>query len=970
MRISFESDSTAVTHTPTPLQLTLRSFLESLPDGPSVARVDLDRRARLTAVLRHGLGEHTSLSGVEIPWSTPGRPPRTFLPARDPHLFHPDRPLEARGGPDLTVREDATCFAYRPFKRAVFAASQNGECVYVKLRRRAAPDGLASIGHDTAVWPARTHRTVDASGSLEAWRSAGSHTLRELRSNRDAYRNALAATAETLARLAQSDPSLPAVTESSLLENTARHLERQHLLFGDGATSDDLQTVSAALRGSRGSSARAVTVHGDLHDGQVFLDDTGHARFIDPDSLATGPLEWDVANLAAHVDLGSVRAGSVEPDTDAVEHLRRSFKDALPMSLATLFSDGRFHSFRSLALLRLSAVYGCRPPWRHVSDSLRRLALRSAMDLVRAALVVLTFLASSSADASVLRLRQGTWVEVEGEHRPGKRFKAEEVQVKNPDVGRLPEVQARIESIDVEHGRVSVLGIEVELDPAAILNARSVSVALETIPVGTPVELSGLSHVSGNRWRAASLRTLEAWRDDDAEVEGYVTSVHRSPSSVRFEVNGIPVRADADVEFEVDADAVHLLAAPMRVSGSDRSRSSDDWQPRGTSWLHRNITFGGRITARVLDTREMDLDDTQEDDLTESNVSARLFGRWQPSPWFETYVEVRGSNREALRADPSSPFEGGDRTEFQSGPTYVFYRPPTLSNVAAQIGRVDVEEDREWFYDDNLDGLRLFFANDHVHSEFGVYRTSIDPKEDVDDEKYVVLALESRTFDAVAPAFYYIDRRDRRDTRNLRHWIGARLPIDTRHVEVWGDGVIAQGQYRDKRLRTWAADAGLLLKWQGPFRGSVYGGYAAGSGDRDRGDQTDREYRDTGLADNTGVMDGLKSFAYYGELTDPELMNLRVWTAGAGFYATSWMSVDVVLHGYRQMHLRDRFRSEIPLRPEGVDKDLGRELDVFVGIRGPLPVDMELGYARFEPGLAFATRKTADQFRVEVEWRR
>ena len=104
---------------------------------------------------------------------------------------------------------------------------------------------------------------------------------------------------------------------------------------------------------------------------------------------------------------------------------------------------------------------------------------------------------------------------------------------------------------------------------------------------------------------------------------------------------------------------------------------------------------------------------------------------WRPSPWFETYVELRGSGRDALSTQLDRPFEGRDKTEFRSGPTYIFYRPPALPNVAGQIGRVDLEEDREWFYDQNLDGIRLFAVNSIVRSEAGVYRTSVNPTDGI-----------------------------------------------------------------------------------------------------------------------------------------------------------------------------------------------------------------------------------------------
>ena len=89
---------------------------------------------------------------------------------------------------------------------------------------------------------------------------------------------------------------------------------------------------------------------------------------------------------------------------------------------------------------------------------------------------------------------------------------------------------------------------------------------------------------------------------------------------------------------------------------------------------------------------------------------------------------------------------------------------------------------------------------------------------------------------------------------------------------------------------------------------------------------------------------------------DPDLSNLKIFTAGLGVRPSRRTSIDLVYHTYRQHELNDDQRSiDVDLDPNGLSHDLGQEVDLVIGSREipDLTIELTLGY--FMPGKAFAT---------------
>jgi alginate production protein len=150
-------------------------------------------------------------------------------------------------------------------------------------------------------------------------------------------------------------------------------------------------------------------------------------------------------------------------------------------------------------------------------------------------------------------------------------------------------------------------------------------------------------------------------------------------------------------------------------------------------------------------------------------------------------------------------------------------------------------------------------------------------------------------------------------------------------------------------------DFGATYEWQVGLKPALTLGVAFGSGDRDPDDGNDGNFRQTGLQENEGDFGGAASFKYYGEVLDPELSNLAIFTVGFGIRPSDRFSVDLVYHHYVQHRASPRLRNAgIDAEPSGRSRSLGSEIDLVVGfeeIWNRIDGRVVLGY--FMPGAAF-----------------
>lgn len=346
--------------------------------------------------------------------------------------------------------------------------------------------------------------------------------------------------------------------------------------------------------------------------------------------------------------------------------------------------------------------------------------------------------------------------------------------------------------------------------------------------------------------------------------------------------------------------------------------------------------------------------------------------------------------------------EGGGRskaTSFERGETWMHLARVGGTPLAFQIGRQKMRDEREWWWDEKLDSVRLLWSGERLEAQLAVGQ-ELGPEalggDPLDPEQEDVLRL-------FASAGWHYARSHRLDLfllgqrdRSAREHLGRLVPAD-REDEVdadltwaglratgrfamgragflryWGDGGFVWGRehradFDDgprgqllvdaaavRRVRGWGLDVGASWETRLPGRPVLSLGYAVGSGDRDPGDGRDGGFRQTGLHDNETELGGVGRVRYYGELFDPELSNLQVATLAIGVPFLEASGFTLLYHLYRQVHARDSLREAgIRTAPLGEDPDLGQGLDAVLTLREWDPFRIEALASAFRAGRAY-----------------
>ncbi len=316
--------------------------------------------------------------------------------------------------------------------------------------------------------------------------------------------------------------------------------------------------------------------------------------------------------------------------------------------------------------------------------------------------------------------------------------------------------------------------------------------------------------------------------------------------------------------------------------------------------------------------------------------------------------------------------------------------------LSFEVGRLDFEDDRLWWWDEDLDAVRVTYENAAETFELALAaarelfsarsdRSFVEPKH----EKLFRLIAEAswdwhpnhaiqffalvhedhspteQPGDIIPP-----DREDDSDAELI--WVGIRVAgaadFDKRGVlGYWLDVGAVQGDERvvetednevqdvtSQDVRGWALDAGFT--WLLPVTADprITVGYAIGSGDSNPDDGTDRAFRQTGLHANEPGFGGVQRFNGYGRLLEPELSNLAIFTASIGCSLFTWSSVDLVFHDYRLVERAGSLRdSRLEAELTGEHRELGQGVDLVLAFEEWERVEIEISGSVFRAGQAF-----------------
>lgn len=413
--------------------------------------------------------------------------------------------------------------------------------------------------------------------------------------------------------------------------------------------------------------------------------------------------------------------------------------------------------------------------------------------------------------------------------------------------------------------------------------------------------------------------------------------------------------------------ALLLAEAPAARAGHEQQEGADpkadtrieydfDAPPKTRHHLTEHLTFGSQVEFDFEYERNYDLDKTEDDDVFILEPVLEVALSYDPTPWFQGFANFRFLDE--IELDAPEDHTSRD-SQLIVAKAFVNFRE-FADGLSLTLGRQDFEDEREWLYDEDLDGARLFFRRTSLGLEASVSRREIvgndllnhDRKERIDN--YFLVGRYALGDDAEAGA-YLLFRDDREERDDDPIFLGLRSSgALTSNLDYWIEAAHVRGSEGTVDIRGYGFDLGGTYVFDGPWQPSLTLGAAFGTGDRDRSDGTDHGFRQTGLQDNNDKFNGVTSFKYYGEVFDPELSNMAVLTGGVGIRPSRKSSLDLVYHYYRQHRADDELRDvDIDEDPEGLKRSLGHGLDLVFGFREFEDFDVEAIFGMFMPGAAF-----------------
>jgi len=395
---------------------------------------------------------------------------------------------------------------------------------------------------------------------------------------------------------------------------------------------------------------------------------------------------------------------------------------------------------------------------------------------------------------------------------------------------------------------------------------------------------------------------------------------------------------------------ISLLCAASESQGQEfvRGGFNPDDPPEANIKLLPYLSFGAQLEFEYEYQRNADLDTGNDEDFTTLEPALVAALSFDPSKYFQAYLAMKFAGEFEFTDGRTTK----DRAVLEVELAYILLKELWGDRLAFQIGRQRFEDERQWLFDDELDGARAFLYFYGVDAEFSVTRGGIVDKDlinrDAGDKtnNYITYWTYNFSEDTNAAA-YFVFRDNTKDEEESAITLGFHSDGDfTESLGYWLELAYVFGTHDGSEIEGVGFDFGSTYAFDVTPEPSVTLAYAFGG----------KNFMQTGLQGNESDFNGAADFLYYGQLFDPELSNMSIFTAGVGVNPTEeTSSIDLVYHYYIQTEARDSLADAgIDADPDGRNKSLGSEIDLVLGYEGEesgFAAALVLGY--FIPGKAF-----------------
>ncbi len=366
-------------------------------------------------------------------------------------------------------------------------------------------------------------------------------------------------------------------------------------------------------------------------------------------------------------------------------------------------------------------------------------------------------------------------------------------------------------------------------------------------------------------------------------------------------------------------------------------------------------------------------------------------------------------------ADVRAVYEYGKFTNLSDSNTYIELKRfsveiPTLFNspLSTKIGRMTFRDKQSWWYDNELDAVKLFHKETLFSWDLSFAGRLSDERANAGDQR-VSLEGTKNIIGHIDYHYYYqhhfeafgmyedngedknplgvvVDFDNRISEFRKLSWIGARVSGEfDKKYSYWGNIAYVDG---DTQSLGFTANAdgfpqvtsvsnisvsGVGLDFGGIYRTADYGfgfSYAYGQGSNGEGSSQDL-YIQPNNSNNKGNILGTTRYRYYGEMLDPQLSNIQILSLFAGITVFENTYLEFNYHKYIQNTASTQLRSSnLFIQTNGEDKDIGQEIDVIWGGKFENGQEIQLVISGFFGGDAFSNvSQQKDGYRAVIDYK-
>ncbi|MFQ6024270.1 MAG: alginate export family protein [Acidiferrobacterales bacterium] len=445
--------------------------------------------------------------------------------------------------------------------------------------------------------------------------------------------------------------------------------------------------------------------------------------------------------------------------------------------------------------------------------------------------------------------------------------------------------------------------------------------------------------------------------------------------------------------FQSGDDEVEPHVLVVRAESRERRRARPGEEEGAEADLEPSaepgLEFEGEFEFKVDWLENIALGQRSRDDLRESEQEVQL-GLSYRREQFLAFGEIKFVADQVVFSDETPRIS---EEAIERGETWLLFRRISDSGYSVQIGRQNFIEPRLWWWDEDLDAVRLYYAREPWRLYVGLAEevARVSTNEDfIDPEQEDVRRLLGHVNWASSEKFnlggFFLHQRDNSDVPPIDSvvetvridesdadltWAGLRatgrlglsragtLIYRADAAVVSGDEILVEFEddvpglsratgIQKQDVRGWAVDVGVGWTLPLPREPILKLTYDYGSGDKDLNDDTDRTFRQTGLQDKD------EEFRDYGVVLRPELSNLRIATVALALPIHTGTRLTLGYHRFRQVDPAPFLRgSALDIEPTGESKDIGDEISLVVELRKWEDLEMDIIAGSVKAGRAY-----------------